>query len=262
MRRLPAPRSGSLFGLHVADLLVPPDVVHARRHVVVRVVVVVHEQPLAEAVAAVGAAHLVAQQQGRVDVLVLHSPLDGVGLLVARVELAVVGQLSGMRDDELADRIVGVRPVDESGVVVVEPEGVALGHRRESAAFVFAKSVEPIESGDVSDAPFGRRRRGRRCGCCHPRRPLSAVAGGLLSSTARYLPRPALYGRGRIGRHSAAVTLLGAMRCPLPRARARPRASSSLTGSSGASPAARPGSETARSPIAASTRSNSMTLNA
>ena len=66
-----------------------------------------HEQALAEAVAAVGAADLVAQQQRRVGVLVLDAAGDGVRVLVAGVERAVVVQLLAARDDQLADRVVG-----------------------------------------------------------------------------------------------------------------------------------------------------------
>ena len=97
----------------VGHLRVLGDVRQPGADVVGHLVVVVHEQPLAEAVAAVGAADLVAQQQHGVDVLVLHAAGDGHRALVAGVEPAPVVQLLLARDDQLPDRIVGIVPVDQ-----------------------------------------------------------------------------------------------------------------------------------------------------
>ena len=55
---------------------------------------VVHEEALAEAVAAVGAADVVDQDQRGVPVLVLDPLRDGDGRLVAGVELAALDHLS------------------------------------------------------------------------------------------------------------------------------------------------------------------------
>lgn len=84
------------------------DVPDAGGNVVADLAVIVHEQPLAETVAAIRPADLVAQQQHGVVVLVLHALSDGYGLLVAGIELAPVVQLLDPRNDELFDRVVRV----------------------------------------------------------------------------------------------------------------------------------------------------------
>ena len=58
-----------------------------------RVIVVVHEQALAEAVPAVRTADLVHQQQRRVAVLVLAAAHRGVGGFLAGVEFTPIVQL-------------------------------------------------------------------------------------------------------------------------------------------------------------------------
>ena len=151
---------------HVADLRVALDVREAGRHVVGRLVVVVHEQTLAEAVPAVGAAYLVAQQQRRVVVLVLYAARDRVGLFVARVERAVVLEFVFSRDHQLADRVVGPAPVDQAGVVVVDSERVPRCHRLEPAPLVVCQLLELCKLRDVLHSFNLLRRcryRGRRC---------------------------------------------------------------------------------------------------
>ena len=130
---------------HVGHLGMLRDVAQPLGHVVGGLVVLVHEQALAEAVAAVRPAHLVAQQQHRVDVLVLHPAGDGDRLLVAGVELAPLGQLLLARDDELADGVVRIVPVDEVEVVVVGAEDVAVGHRSQAVALLGGELLDLVE---------------------------------------------------------------------------------------------------------------------
>ncbi len=127
---------------HVGDLLVLRDVVESRLVGEGGVVVVVHEQPLAEAVAAVRAADLVHQEQRRVAVLVLAAADRRVARLVAGVELAPVAELALEGHDESPQRVVRIVPVDEVFVVVVEPENVALGYRREPTTLFVSEAVE------------------------------------------------------------------------------------------------------------------------
>ena len=149
----------------VGDLRVLGDVLQPGADVVGHLVVVVHEQPLAEAVAAVGAADLVAQQQHGVDILVLHAAGDRHRALVAGVEPAPVVQLLLAGDDQLLDRVVGIVPVDQVQVVVVGAEHVLLGHRLQPRELVRGDLGHLIESSDVLHPSLIRR--GRHRGLAH-----------------------------------------------------------------------------------------------
>ena len=137
---------------HVGDLGMVGDVAQPLRHVVGGLVVLVHEEALAEAVAAVGPAHLVAQQQHRVGVLVLHPAGHGDRLLVAGVELAPLGQLLLARDDQLPDRVVRIVPVDQAEVVVVGAEDVARRHRCQPVPLLRRELFDVLELPDVLHA--------------------------------------------------------------------------------------------------------------
>jgi hypothetical protein len=58
------------------------------------------------------------------------------------VELAPVVQLALHGHDEAPQRVVGIVPVDEVSVVVVESECVALGNRREPTTLFVSEAVE------------------------------------------------------------------------------------------------------------------------
>jgi hypothetical protein len=120
----------------------PVDVPQARLVGQRGVVVVVHEQPLAEAVAAVRATNLVHQQECCVRVFVLAAPDRRVARLVAGIELAPVVQLALERYDQAPQRIVGVVPFYQAVVVIVEPENVTLGYRLEPTTLFLGEAVE------------------------------------------------------------------------------------------------------------------------
>ena len=137
---------------HVGDLGMLRDVAQPLAHVVGGFVVLVHEQALAEAVAAVRPAHLVAQQQHRVGVLVLDAAGHGDRFLVAGVELAPLGQLLLARDDQLADGVGRVVPVDQAEVVVVGAEDVSGRHRPQPVALLRGELLDLVELPDVLHA--------------------------------------------------------------------------------------------------------------
>jgi hypothetical protein len=56
--------------------------------------------------------------------------------------LAPVAQLPFQRHDQTPQRVVGIVPVDEILVVIVEPEDVAVGYRREPTPLFVSEAVE------------------------------------------------------------------------------------------------------------------------
>ena len=137
------------------DLRVIRDVRETFGHIVCRLVVLVHEQPLAEAVAAVGAAYLVAQQQDRIRILVLNAACNGDGPFIARVECAPIGEFLLTRDDQLPDRIGQVVPINQAEVVVIGTEDVPLGYLLEFLALSRRDVDELIDVADVPHAVPG-----------------------------------------------------------------------------------------------------------
>jgi len=107
-----------------------------KEDIVAGLVITVHEQALAEAVPAVCPADLVAQQQHGVRILVLHAVGDGGRRLVTGIQAAPVAEFVGPRDDQLADGIVRVIPINQAQVVVVGPERVTLLDGPECFAFL------------------------------------------------------------------------------------------------------------------------------
>ena len=82
----------------VGDLRMVGDIAEAVTDVVHHLVVVVHEQPLPEAVAAVRPADLVAQEEHRIGVFVLDAACNGDTRLVAGVEPSPVDELLVARE--------------------------------------------------------------------------------------------------------------------------------------------------------------------
>src|SRR5262245_16993969 len=119
-------------------------------------VVLFHEESLAEAVAAVGGAHFGAQQESRVRILVLYAAHHGHPRLVRGVETPSLAKLLGVRNDETTDRVVRIAPVDQAEVVVVGAERVTPSYRPELRALASRKRVDLIEPAEVRDAPTGR----------------------------------------------------------------------------------------------------------
>ena len=112
---------------HVVHLRMGADVVEPPGDVQAHFFVVEHEQPLAKAEAAVRATDLADQQQHGRRVLVLGAVRHGHRLLVAGIQHTVFQQLVVVGNDDLADRVVRVVPVDQSHVIGVGSEDEALG---------------------------------------------------------------------------------------------------------------------------------------
>src|SRR5690606_34343212 len=119
----------------------------------------VHEEALAETVTAVGATNLVAKEEGRIAVLVLHALLHRDRGLVRCIELAPILELFHARDYELADGIVRIVPVDESEVIVVRAEDVLLGDPLQRLSLMRRDLRELRDVAHVGDLPLPSRRR-------------------------------------------------------------------------------------------------------
>ena len=134
---------------HVRDLGVLADVFQAVRNVFDHLVVIVHEQPLAEAKAAVGAAYVVHEEQGRIAVLVFETGNFGVEFLEGGVQAAPFIQFVFARNDQLANRIVRVIPVDEALVIVVGTENELLLDRPKSIFLGIAQLGDLIDASQI-----------------------------------------------------------------------------------------------------------------
>ena len=135
---------------HVGDVGIAGDVFEALRYVVGHLVVLIHEKPFAKAIAAIGPANLVAEQQDGVGIFVLHAAGDRDGLFVAGVKLSPLVELFLAWDNELLDRVVGIIPVDEPQVVVVGPEDVPL---RDPLEFLTLRWRNPWNLVDIANLP-------------------------------------------------------------------------------------------------------------
>lgn len=141
---------------YVGYVSVGRDVTDALGDIVDHLVVVVHKQSFAETIATVRTANLVAEQENCVGLLVLNARGDGDGGLVAGVQLAPVVKLLLARDNQLLDRIAGVRPVYQAQVLVIGPENILLGHPAELFPLRGRDIGNFVDRTRVLDAPHAR----------------------------------------------------------------------------------------------------------
>jgi len=108
-----------------------------------------HEQSFPEAETAISAADIVDKQKSGVLVLVFEAGSFGIKFLVGRIETAACGKFAFVRDDDTADGVVGIVPVDEGKIVLVGSEGEGIAHFPEIQPLFSGQSLYFIESGNV-----------------------------------------------------------------------------------------------------------------
>lgn len=99
-----------------------PDVFQPRSHIGLCFLHIIAEQALAEAVAAVSSTHLGDNQEGRCSVFVLTSRHYIIHSLIGCIPAAILLKFTFTWNDEPADRITRVVPVDQRQIIVIDPK--------------------------------------------------------------------------------------------------------------------------------------------
>lgn len=120
----------------IGDFAVFADVIEHGGDITEDFLLWMDEDPLAEAVPADALTDIADQQEDGRIVFVLHAGQNGIPLLVGRVQAAPGFQLIHVRNDETADRVGRVVPVDQRQVIIVGSESKLLRNRIQIPLFI------------------------------------------------------------------------------------------------------------------------------
>ena len=110
---------------------------------------IISKQPFPKAKTAVGATDFRNEQQRRGRVFMLTAWRYIVDALIRGIETPIFVELRFAWNREFANGIIGIIPMDQSLVIIVQSENERLGNRRQSASFLFRQFVYLLQVGEI-----------------------------------------------------------------------------------------------------------------